>query len=87
MRTRFAQLTMAFIALIIGLALVAQFRSQALPTELTSLPVAELSTRIQTLSEGNAQLRAALPTSETCWPNTRPRAPRAPVRSTSAARS
>ncbi len=60
MRTRMAQLSLAFIALIIGLALVAQFRSQVRPTELTSLPVAELSTRIQTLSEGNAQLRVAL---------------------------
>jgi uncharacterized protein YlxW (UPF0749 family) len=45
---------------VIGIVLVAQFRSQSRPTELTSLPVAELSTRIQTLSEGNAQLRAAL---------------------------
>lgn len=60
MRTRAAQLSMAFIAVVIGLALVAQFRSQTRPTELTSLPVAELSTRIQTLSNGNGQLRAAL---------------------------
>jgi uncharacterized protein YlxW (UPF0749 family) len=60
MRTGAAQLSLGFIALIIGLALVAQFRSQARPTELTSLPVSELSTRIQTLSDGNTQLRAAL---------------------------
>jgi uncharacterized protein YlxW (UPF0749 family) len=52
--------SLAFIAFVIGLALVAQFRSQAGPTELTSLPVAELSTRIETLSEANAQLRTAL---------------------------
>ncbi len=60
MRSTVAQVTIAFIALVVGIALVAQFRSQARPTELTTLPVAELSTRIQTLSEGNAQLRAAL---------------------------
>ena len=60
MRTRVAQLSLALIALLIGFALVAQFRSQARPTELTSLPVAELSARIQTLSNGNGQLRAAL---------------------------
>jgi uncharacterized protein YlxW (UPF0749 family) len=60
MRTPIAQVSLAFIALVIGLALVAQFRSQTRPTELTSLPVAELSARIQTLSDANAQLRAAL---------------------------
>ncbi len=60
MRTPIARLSLALIAFLIGLALVAQFRSQARPTELTSLPVAELSTRIQTLSEANAQLRTAL---------------------------
>jgi uncharacterized protein YlxW (UPF0749 family) len=60
MQTPVARLSLALIAFLIGLALVAQFRSQARPTELTSLPVAELSTRIQTLSEANAQLRTAL---------------------------
>jgi len=60
MRTWVAQLSLALIAVIIGIALVAQFRSQARPAELSSLPVAELSTRIQTLSEANRQLRAAL---------------------------
>jgi uncharacterized protein YlxW (UPF0749 family) len=60
MRTPVARLSLAFIAFIIGLALVAQFRSQARPTELTSLPVAELSTRIETLADANAQLRTAL---------------------------
>jgi uncharacterized protein YlxW (UPF0749 family) len=60
MRTPIAVASLAFIAFIIGLALVAQFRSQARPTELTSLPVAELSTRIETLADGNAQLRSAL---------------------------
>jgi uncharacterized protein YlxW (UPF0749 family) len=60
MRTTVALVSLAFIAFIIGLALVAQFRSQARPTELTSLPVAELSTRIETLADANAQLRTAL---------------------------
>ena len=60
MNTPIARFSLALIAFVIGLALVAQFRSQARPTELTSLPVAELSTRIQTLSDANAQLRTAL---------------------------
>jgi uncharacterized protein YlxW (UPF0749 family) len=60
MRTPVALGSLAFIAFLIGLALVAQFRSQTRPTELTSLPVAELSTRIQTLADANAQLRTAL---------------------------
>jgi uncharacterized protein YlxW (UPF0749 family) len=60
MDTPVARWSLALIAFLIGLILVAQFRSQAGPTELTSLPVAELSTRIQTLSEANAQLRVAL---------------------------
>jgi uncharacterized protein YlxW (UPF0749 family) len=60
MRTTVALVSLAFIAFIVGLALVAQFRSQARPTELTSLPVAELSTRIETLAAANAQLRTAL---------------------------
>lgn len=59
-RTWMAPLSLALIALVIGVAVVAQFRSQARPAELTSLPVAELSTRIQTLSDANAQLRTAL---------------------------
>jgi uncharacterized protein YlxW (UPF0749 family) len=60
MRTWVAQVSMALIALLIGITLVAQFRSQARPTALSSLPVAELSTRIQTLSDANRQLRTAL---------------------------
>lgn len=60
MRSTVAQVSLAIFALVIGVVLVAQFRSQSRPTELSSLPVAELSTRIQTLSEGNAQIRAAL---------------------------
>jgi uncharacterized protein YlxW (UPF0749 family) len=60
MNTPIARFSLALIAFVIGLALVAQFRSQARPTELTSLPVAELSTRIQTLSDANSQLRMAL---------------------------
>jgi len=60
MGTPIARWSLALIAFLIGLALVAQFRSQARPVELTSLPVAELSTRIQTLSEANGRLRTAL---------------------------
>jgi uncharacterized protein YlxW (UPF0749 family) len=60
MRSTVAQVSLAIFALVIGVVLVAQFRSQSRPTELSSLPVAELSTRIQTVSEGNAQIRAAL---------------------------
>ena len=60
MRTWVAQVSLALIALLIGITLVAQFRSQARPTALSSLPVAELSTRIQTLSDANRQLRTAL---------------------------
>jgi uncharacterized protein YlxW (UPF0749 family) len=60
MRTWIGQLSLALIALLIGITVVAQLRSQARPTELTSLPVAELSTRIQTMSDANTQLRAAL---------------------------
>jgi uncharacterized protein YlxW (UPF0749 family) len=60
MRTTIALVSVAFILFIVGLALVAQFRSQSRPTELTSLPVAELSTRIETLADANAQLRSAL---------------------------
>jgi uncharacterized protein YlxW (UPF0749 family) len=60
MRTWVAQVSLALIAMLIGITLVAQFRSQARPTALSSLPVAELSTRIQTLSDANGQLRTAL---------------------------
>ena len=60
MRTWVAQVSLALIALLIGITVVGQFRSQARPTALSSLPVAELSTRIQTLSDANRQLRAAL---------------------------
>lgn len=60
MRAQMSQISIALIAVVIGIAIVGQLRSQERPTELTSLPVAELSTRIQTLSDANAQLRAAL---------------------------
>ena len=60
MRALPAQVSLALIATLIGITLVAQFRSQARPTELSSLPVAELSTRIQTLADATRQLRIAL---------------------------
>ncbi|HEY7451705.1 MAG TPA: DUF881 domain-containing protein [Candidatus Limnocylindria bacterium] len=59
-RSWLAPLALALMAMIGGLVLVAQFNSQARPAELTSLPVAELSTRIQTLADANAELRGAL---------------------------
>lgn len=60
MRTWIAQLSLALIAMLIGITVVGQFRSQARPTDLSSLPVAELSTRIQTLADATRQLRTAL---------------------------
>ena len=86
MRTRVAQLSLALIALI-GFAIVAQFRSQARPTELTSLPVAELSARIQTLSDANGQLRAALLEQSDLLAEYRAAGPSGRARSTSAAKS
>ncbi|MGH2488171.1 MAG: DUF881 domain-containing protein [Candidatus Limnocylindria bacterium] len=60
MRAWPGQVSLALIATLIGITLVAQFRSQSRPTELSSLPVAELSTRIATLSDATRQLRTAL---------------------------
>ena len=60
MRTWVAQLSLALIAVVIGIALVAQFRSASRPTDLSSLSVSELSTRIETLSDGNRQLRQSI---------------------------
>ena len=60
MRTRIAQLSMSGLALLIGLLLVGQLRSQARPTELSSLSAQDLSTLIETLSDRNRVLRSGV---------------------------
>jgi uncharacterized protein YlxW (UPF0749 family) len=57
---RIAQLSLFAVALLIGILLVAQLRSQARPTEISSLPAQELSQLIETLSERNRELRTGL---------------------------
>lgn len=59
-RARLAQVSMFGVALLIGVLLVGQLRSQARPTEISSLSAQELSELVDTLSERNRQLRAAL---------------------------
>lgn len=60
MRTRTAQLSLFLVALLIGLLLVGQLRSQARPQELSSLSAQELSELIDTLSTRNDELRRGL---------------------------
>ncbi|MGI8872575.1 MAG: DUF881 domain-containing protein [Candidatus Limnocylindria bacterium] len=60
MRRSFSQLSLFCVALLIGLLLVGQLRSQARPTEISSLPAQDLSTLIETLSARNRELRAGL---------------------------
>ncbi len=60
MGSRRAQLSLFGVALLIGLLLVGQLRSQARPRELTSLSAQELSTLVETLSARNRQLGAGL---------------------------
>lgn len=60
MRTRLAQTSLFGVALLIGLLLVGQLRSQARPTEISSLPAPELSQLIETLSNRNRELRIGL---------------------------
>jgi uncharacterized protein YlxW (UPF0749 family) len=57
---RIAQLSLFAVALLIGILLVAQLRSQARPTEISSLPAQELSQLIDTLGERNRELRTGL---------------------------
>jgi uncharacterized protein YlxW (UPF0749 family) len=59
-RGRTAQLSLFAVALLIGVLLVGQLRSQARPTEISSLPAQELSQLIDTLSQRNRELRTAL---------------------------
>jgi uncharacterized protein YlxW (UPF0749 family) len=60
MGTRLAQTSLFGVALLIGLLLVGQLRSQARPTEISSLPAQELSQLIETLSDRNRELRTGL---------------------------
>lgn len=56
MTGRLAQLSLFFVALLIGALLVGQLRSQARPIELSSLSAQELSALIETLSAANVDL-------------------------------
>jgi uncharacterized protein YlxW (UPF0749 family) len=60
MQRRMAQLSLFAVAVLSGMLLVGQLRSQARPIELSSLPAAELSTLIEALSTRNAELRTGL---------------------------
>ena len=60
MGTRLAQTSLFGVALLIGLLLVGQLRSQARPTEISSLPAPELSQLIETLANRNRELRTGL---------------------------
>ncbi len=63
MAARIAQFSLFAVALIIGILLVGQLRSQARPIELSSLSAQELSTLIEALGARNVELRTASPTS------------------------
>jgi len=60
MATRIAQLSLFFVAIIIGVLLVGQLRSQARPLELSGLTAQELSSLIETLSARNVELTDGL---------------------------
>jgi uncharacterized protein YlxW (UPF0749 family) len=60
MAARIAQTSLFAVALVIGVLLVGQLRSQARPIELSSLSAQELSTLIETLSSLNVQLSDGL---------------------------
>ncbi len=73
MQSRAALASLTGVALIIGLLLVAQLRSQARPTEISTLSAQDLSTLIETLSTRNNEL--------SCLPRRRPgAAARVPAR-------
>jgi uncharacterized protein YlxW (UPF0749 family) len=57
---RLAQISLFGVALMVGMLLVGQLRSQARPIELNSLTAQDLSALIETLSSRNSDLRAAL---------------------------
>ncbi len=60
MSGRVAQLSLFAVTLLIGVLLVGQLRSQARPTEITSLPAQDLSELIDTLGARNRELRTGL---------------------------
>jgi len=60
MHARLAQASLFGVALLIGILLVGQLRSQARPTEISSLPAQELSQLIETLGQRNRELRTGL---------------------------
>lgn len=60
MSARVAQLSLFAVALLIGVLLVGQLRSQQRPTEIRQLPAQELSQLIETLGERNRELRNGL---------------------------
>ncbi len=60
MSARAAQLSLFAVALLIGVLLVGQLRSQARPTEISQLPAQELSQLIDTLGVRNRELRTGL---------------------------
>jgi uncharacterized protein YlxW (UPF0749 family) len=60
MGARLAQISLFGVALMVGVLLVGQLRSQARPIELNSLTAQDLSALIETLSSRNSDLRAAL---------------------------
>lgn len=60
MAARIAQLSLFAVALVIGILLVGQLRSQARPIELSSLSAQELSTLIETQSARNVELSDGL---------------------------
>jgi len=60
MHSRKAQLSLFVVAVIIGVLLVGQLRSQARPTEISSLSAQDLSLLIDTLSSRNRELRSGL---------------------------
>ena len=55
-----AQLSLAVVALLVGLLLVGQLRAQSRPNELSGLSAQDLSQLIETLSARNRELRSGL---------------------------
>jgi uncharacterized protein YlxW (UPF0749 family) len=60
MAARIAQLSLFAVAMIIGILLVGQLRSQARPIELSSLSAQELSALVETISNRNLELADGL---------------------------
>ena len=60
MQRPIAQASLFAVALVVGLLLVGQLRSQARPTEIRTLSAQDLSQLVETLSTRNAELRLAL---------------------------